>query len=221
MQMQSLSADLSGKKAFVTGSGQGMGQAIALTLAQRGAKVMVHDRTLAATQITLELIREQGGSAYAIAADFSECTGLEKMMTEVVSQLGGLDILVNNAGIGDLVLLQDMDEAFWDRMQNINLKAPAMITKYALETMRNNPTGGVCCISPRPMPNLRISSFLPMRRQRPVYSALCVVLLLRKARVGLLPMRSARVGSIHRLRRHRFGTGRRRKVCRLIRCGRR
>ena len=142
VNLQNLSLDLTGKKALVTGAAQGMGQAMALVLARQGACVVVHDRTLSSTDDTVTAIRQAGGQAYAVAADLEQPQLIRSMVDETVNLLGGLDIVINNAGIGSVAELEHMDEAFWDRMQTINLKAPFLITKYALETMRGNKDGG-------------------------------------------------------------------------------
>lgn len=133
---------LSGKRALVTGSSQGLGQDIAVTFARAGATVVVHARTLAKTQATVELIRDLGGKAHAVAANFLEPASIRPMVEGAIKAMGGLDILVNNAGIGEIATLAEMDVAFWDRTIAVNQKAPFLVTQVALETMRTNVDGG-------------------------------------------------------------------------------
>ncbi|MET3582973.1 MULTISPECIES: SDR family NAD(P)-dependent oxidoreductase [Mesorhizobium] len=133
---------LAGKRALVTGASQGLGQDMAVTFAQAGATVAIHGRTLGETEATIELVRNLGANAHAVAADFLEPASIRPMVEGAIKAMGGLDILVNNAGIGEISTLEDMDEALWDRTIAINQKAPFLVTKVAVETMRSNADGG-------------------------------------------------------------------------------
>lgn len=93
-----------------------------LVLPRQGACVVVHDRTLSSTDDKVSAIHQAGGQAYAVTADLEQPQLIRPMMDETVNLLGGLDIVINNAGIGSVTELEHMDEAFWDRMQTINLK---------------------------------------------------------------------------------------------------
>lgn len=133
---------LAGKRALVTGASQGLGQHMAVAFARAGATVAVHGRTVGETKATIELVRNLGGNAHVVAADFLEPMSIRPMVEGAIKEMGGLDILVNNAGIGEIATLDEMDEAFWDRTIAINQKAPFLVTKVALETMRSNADGG-------------------------------------------------------------------------------
>src|ERR1700692_4951123 len=91
---------LIGKKALVTGSNQGIGQAIALRLAEEGADIVIdyvtHPETAAET---VQMVEKLGRRAVAIQADISKVGDTVRMVAESVKALGGLDILVNNAGV--------------------------------------------------------------------------------------------------------------------------
>src|SRR5262245_56233247 len=92
---------LDGRVALVTGASRGIGKAIALTLAQCGAKVAVNYLNGAReAEAVAASIRESGGQALAVAADVSDRAQVEEMIAKVASELGPIDILVNNAGIG-------------------------------------------------------------------------------------------------------------------------
>lgn len=133
---------LTGKRALVTGASQGLGQDMAVSFANAGAEVAVHGRTIGEAHATVDLISGLGGKAHPVAADFLDPASIRPMVEDAIRQMGGLDILVNNAGIGEIATLDEMDEAFWDRTITINQKAPFLVTKVALETMRANTNGG-------------------------------------------------------------------------------
>jgi 3-hydroxybutyrate dehydrogenase len=140
--LQGLEGGLAGKRALITGATQGLGRDMAITFARAGAQIAVHGPTLPETQSTVETIRELGGRACAVAADFLDVSALRPMVESAIAQLGGLDILINNAGIGAVATVAEMDEAYWDRMIDIDLKAPFLVTKFALGTLSKNPGGG-------------------------------------------------------------------------------
>lgn len=88
---------LEGRVAIVTGSGQGVGQGIALALARHGAQVALFGRTLSKVQATAKLIEERGGTALAIEGDVKNPEDLTRCVEETVDSYGGIQILVNNA----------------------------------------------------------------------------------------------------------------------------
>src|ERR1700722_3966924 len=91
---------LSGKNALVTGSAQGIGQAIAVRLAQEGADVVINDRAnLQGAQETQARIQQMGRQAAIVLGDVSDAAELQKMFEQAVGALGSIEILVNNAGI--------------------------------------------------------------------------------------------------------------------------
>lgn len=90
--------DLSGKVAIVTGAGQGVGRAIALTLAAQGAKVAVNDYFQDRADNVANEIAVAGGTAIGVQADVTDLDGVKAMMARVADELGSIDILVNNAG---------------------------------------------------------------------------------------------------------------------------
>jgi len=90
-------ARLSGRRAIVTGAGQGVGRGIALALAGNGAAVVVAGRTLDKVERTAEEIRANGGVAVPLRCDVGSPSDIEELFAYTVSRLGGLDILVNNA----------------------------------------------------------------------------------------------------------------------------
>ncbi len=104
---------LKGKIAVITGAGQGIGQGIALALAQEGVDLVLAGRTLAKVEETARLATARGARAIAVACDVKSAADLAHAVDTAVSQLGGLDILVNNAQEVPLGVLDNVtDEAF-------------------------------------------------------------------------------------------------------------
>ncbi len=113
--------DLSGRVAVVTGANTGIGQAIAIALAQAGADVALVGRTPA--EDTAQAIRDLGRRALIVSADLSSIEPVQRIVDETVAGLGGLDILVNNAGIIRRADAVDFTEADWDAVVDTNLKS--------------------------------------------------------------------------------------------------
>lgn len=138
--------DLTTKAALVTGSSRGIGRAIAQRLASDGALVAVHYAVgAAAAEETVDAIREAGGRAFAVQAEFERADGVDTLFEGLRAGLkeeggsGELDILVNNAGIMGGVAPEEITPAIFDRLMAVNAKAPLFIVQRALEIM---PDGG-------------------------------------------------------------------------------
>ena len=121
--------DLSGRVAVVTGANTGIGQAIAIALAQAGADVALVGRTPA--EDTAAAIRDLGRRALIVSADLSSIEPVQRIVDETVSGLGGLDILVNNAGIIRRADAVDFTEADWDAVVDTNLKSVFFLCQAA------------------------------------------------------------------------------------------
>ncbi len=134
---------LSGRVAIVTGSAQGIGRAIALTLARQGASVVVnYQRSKEEAQQTVEMIRELGGRATAVAADVSSPKEIQAMLV-AATQFGLPDILVNNAGIPFYQLCQDTSLEEWEKMLHLNLTSTFLCTQQALPYLLRSPSGRI------------------------------------------------------------------------------
>ena len=114
---------LKGKRAIVTGGGQGIGEAIALRFAEEGADIAVVDRNAKTVKAVAKKVEKLGRKAVAVEADLSKVANADRMVQESIAALGGVDILVNNAGIFQVASIEDTTEEIWDRHLDINLKA--------------------------------------------------------------------------------------------------
>jgi 2-hydroxycyclohexanecarboxyl-CoA dehydrogenase len=113
---------LTDKTAIVTGSGQGIGRAIALRLAEEGATVAVNDLEEERAADTVAEIEDAGGTARTAVADVTDYDGVVSMVDSVVESEGGVDLLVNNAGWDRIEWFLDQDPEVWDRIIDINMK---------------------------------------------------------------------------------------------------
>jgi 2-deoxy-D-gluconate 3-dehydrogenase len=121
--------DLSGKVAVVTGANSGIGQGIAVALAEAGADVALVGRSSA--DETAELVRGTGRRAAIIGADLSTIAPVQEVVDRTLSELGGLDILVNNAGIIRREDAVDFTEEDWDAVIDTNLKSVFFLCQAA------------------------------------------------------------------------------------------
>jgi len=117
------------RTAIVTGSGRGIGAAIARRLASSGHRVAVVDLTEAATRDTVDAIRASGGTAVGIAADVTDSTDVDRVLADTIAQLGEPTILVNNAGILRDNLLFRMTDADWDSVIGVHLRGAFLMSR--------------------------------------------------------------------------------------------
>lgn len=135
---------LQNKIALVTGASRGIGRAIALELASKGAKVVVnYAGSEDKAQAVVEEIEALGTAAFKIQADVASEADVKKMVKEVINQYGRLDILVNNAGITKDNLLMRMKEAEFDQVINTNLKGCFLCMKTVTRQMMKQRSGRI------------------------------------------------------------------------------
>lgn len=137
--------DLSGKVAIVTGANAGIGQGIALALAQAGADIAAVGRSPA--DETVAQIRDMGRKAEIMAADLSSLAPVQRVVDETLDRLGGLDILVNNAGIIRRADALDFSEADWDAVMDTNLKSVFFLCQAAARHMATQGAGKIINIA--------------------------------------------------------------------------
>lgn len=140
-----ISFDLSGKGALVTGANTGIGQAIAVALAEAGADVAVAGRSEPAE--TLKLIGAAGRKAVSISADLSSIQPVQHVIDEALAGLGRIDILVNNAGIIRRDDLLDFSEEDWDAVIDTNLKTLFFLSQAAARHMAERGSGKIINIA--------------------------------------------------------------------------
>jgi 3-oxoacyl-[acyl-carrier protein] reductase len=139
---------LDDKVAVVTGAAQGIGQAIAETLAQRGAHVVVADlQAEKAEAVAREITANTGRRAIAVQVDVADNASAKAMIDRTIAEFGHIDILVNNAGTTRDNLIMRMSEADWDLILNINLKGAFNCSKAAVRPMMKRRYGRIVNIS--------------------------------------------------------------------------
>lgn len=125
---------LAGKLALVTGASGGIGKAIAIQLAEAGAKVIVHySGNKAAADMTVAAITERGGSALSVQANLRDSSAIDHL----VEQIEALDILVNNAGVADGADLAGTTRDQYDAVFDTNVKAMFFLTQALLHKLRD------------------------------------------------------------------------------------
>src|SRR5215470_5527648 len=132
----SMQQALTGQVAIVTGSGRGIGRAIAQALAQQGAAVTVTARSGEQLAETVALITAAGGRAIAVAADVTDPPAVERVVTQTEQQLGPVDLLVNNAGVMGPIgpLWEAAPEEWWHAMA-IHVYGPVLYCRAVVPGM--------------------------------------------------------------------------------------
>lgn len=138
--------NLTDRVAIVTGSGRGIGRAIALRLAEAGASVVVNDIDKAAEEVARE-IKAMGKHSHAVMADISSTPDVANLVEAATAAYGKIDILVNNAGINRDQLLVRMSDEDWDSVINIDLKSVFLCTRAVLRPMIKQRWGRIINIS--------------------------------------------------------------------------
>jgi len=138
--------NLTDRVAIVTGSGRGIGRAIALRLAEAGANVVVNDIDKAAEEVARE-IKAMGKHSHAVMADISSTPDVANLVEAATAAYGKIDILVNNAGINRDQLLVRMSDEDWDSVINIDLKSVFLCTRAVLRPMIKQRWGRIINIS--------------------------------------------------------------------------
>ncbi len=121
---------LEGKRALITGSGRGIGRAIAVRLAREGADVAINDLNVQGdARETLAEVETAGRRGVLVQADIGKAEQARQLVEEAIRQLGGLDILVNNAGVERRAAFVDVKEADYDLVLDVNLKGTFFVTQ--------------------------------------------------------------------------------------------
>lgn len=127
---------LEGKVAIVSGSGRGIGRAIAMKLASEGAKVVVNDLDAAPAEQTVAEIRTAGGVALACVGSVTADGFADKLVNSAIEGFGGLDFIINNAGYTWDSVIQKMTDEQWNAIIDVHLTAPFKILRAATDFIR-------------------------------------------------------------------------------------
>ena len=135
---------LDNKIALITGASRGIGEAIALTLAEYGAHCILSSRKIENLQAVADKITESGGKAEAIACHAGYVDQIEALHKQIDEKFGKLDILVNNAAtnpyFGEMI---GADERAWDKTIEVNLKGPFFMIQHAVKLMEKSGGGAI------------------------------------------------------------------------------
>jgi NAD(P)-dependent dehydrogenase (short-subunit alcohol dehydrogenase family) len=129
--------DLNGKRALVTGGSRGIGAAIALILAENGADVaFTYQSAAEKARGVVKSIEGAGRRAVAIQADSADPQAIARSVDEAVAKLSGVDILVNSAAIGHSGMIADLDLTDYQRVMDINVRAPVLFAKAVIPHLK-------------------------------------------------------------------------------------
>jgi NAD(P)-dependent dehydrogenase (short-subunit alcohol dehydrogenase family) len=148
---------LSEKIALITGASRGIGEAIATTLAEYGARCILVSRKIEGLQAVREKIEQKGGQADAMAGHTGSLEQISQLFEQITDKYGRLDILVNNAATNPYFgEMMNADEGAWDKTNEVNLKGPFFIIQHAVRLMEKSGGGAVVNVASingvRPIP---------------------------------------------------------------------
>lgn len=145
--MESAYSTVAGKVAIITGAAQGIGRAIAETLAVHGAIVALVDVKADLVELGVAAIHERGGSAIALPVDVTSVQQVRQMVDRVVASFGTVDILVNNAGVLRNTPIVEMPEEEWNLVMDVCLKGAFICSQAVLPIMMAKRYGKIVNIS--------------------------------------------------------------------------
>lgn len=143
----SISLDLSGRTAIVTGAGRGIGRATALALAEQGAAVILAARTASQIKAVAEEITVKGGTALPVECDIGKEEDILDLFTRTDDFANRLDIIINNAAIGRYGLFQDFGTPDLDDLLAVNVRGTYICCREALRRMIPHKNGSIINIS--------------------------------------------------------------------------
>jgi NAD(P)-dependent dehydrogenase (short-subunit alcohol dehydrogenase family) len=142
-----MGARLAGKRAIVTGAGQGIGEAIVRLFAAHGATVFIGELNPATGQAVADAIVEAGGHATFVATDVTDKAEVARLVDAALAEAGGIDILVNNAGANVFHEPLDMPEDAWKRCMDLDLEAAWACSRAVLPAMLEQGAGAIVNIA--------------------------------------------------------------------------
>ena len=141
--MMASSFDLGGKTALITGSGSGLGFAMARGLAEAGARVVLNGRDLAKLEAAAATLRESGLAIETASFDVADSASVAAGIAELVARVGAIDILVNNAGVQHRGPIEEFSDADWRRLMATNLDAPFFMARAVIPAMKARRAGKI------------------------------------------------------------------------------
>ncbi|MGI4733698.1 MAG: SDR family oxidoreductase [Janthinobacterium lividum] len=136
--------NFTGKVAFITGAGTGIGRATALAFAQQGVSVVAADISAAHSQETARLVTEAGGQALAVTCDVLRAAAIQAALKQTIDTFGRLDYAFNNAGVEqEKMPAADIEEQEWDRILNTDLRGVFLCMKYELPLLLKQGGGAI------------------------------------------------------------------------------
>jgi short-subunit dehydrogenase len=128
--------NLAGARVILTGASSGIGHALALRLAERGARLVLASRSEQRIAELADAIRGRGGNAVAVPTDVTDSAQRTRLVEQALTALGGIDILINNAGVGALGFFEDATEERLRRIMEVNFFGATELTRLALPHLR-------------------------------------------------------------------------------------
>lgn len=130
---------LTNKNILITGASRGIGKAVALELSRAGAVVYLSGRNISTLEDLARIIRDKGGEAYCLTADFSESEAVFALAEKLKGMIPVLDVLINNAGQALSASLEETTTEEWDRIMSINARSPYFLSQQLLPLMTASP----------------------------------------------------------------------------------
>lgn len=151
---------LDGKVILVTGGARGLGEAICRELSAAGATVILADVRMELAEGVASELQASGGKASALKLDVMDEKQIQASIEKIQQDFGRLDVLINGAGIDKTVSIEELSIEDWDCIMAVNLRAPFILSKYALPIMREQGSGYIVNIcstaSKRAWPNASV-----------------------------------------------------------------
>lgn len=140
--------DFSGKVVLVTGGSRGLGRAMALGFAERGANLVIASRKLDACEVVADEVRARGGEALAVSAHLGRWADVEQLAESAYARFGKVDVLINNAGMSPLApSVVETSEALFDKIMDVNFKGPFRLCALVGTRMAAGQGGSIINIS--------------------------------------------------------------------------
>jgi NAD(P)-dependent dehydrogenase (short-subunit alcohol dehydrogenase family) len=138
---------LKGKVVLITGGGGGLGAAVGEVLSEAGAVAIAADVRIEPTEKLVKSWRDRGLEAMALQLDITDEQQIEAAVQKVVDQYGQIDVLINNAGIDVTLPIEELSIADWDKVMNVNLRAPFILSKQIMPLMKQQGKGHIVNIA--------------------------------------------------------------------------